>query len=335
MEADYNHDHYATRTISGEVVFNPVRLAELVRHCDDFRINFRHPVPRNFQRMGVTVVQGEDGATVNYEITDTERPMNIGVQSGITNITCERSVSFSGSSPVEALASAAGGGLGTALANINSDDLNNAFSRRRGRSFIGSRNVMRSAALGFIQGASSGVAGALPTIILGVNISVSGNRNASKKTMLRSALSLLANRTADFIARFDPHLKISASFDDAGKSVAVNAQYVVSGLGAAGALLAAGFVNIWSVGVDAANVNNITPQTVAETAITQLLVPGEEIGTGTVTISNADLVTNPAFPNSGGMRGTWLEKIVAQSLSEACQEPPSAPLSSNANDLVS
>ena len=333
MAADYDQDHYATRTVTGEAVFNPVRLAELARTCDDFRNLLRHPVPTHFQRTGIEVVQGEDGVTVNYSFVDTERPMNMQfTNGGITNITVQRSLSYSGPDGIgTVLGNVLGGAIGAAIQAPNPSDVSLMSSRMRMRSRIGARNVGWAAAIGAVQGAASGISGSLPSLALAIRISVTGNRNSRKRNLYLAALEVLVNRI-QLIVNVEKHIQISVSFDDTAKSVELTAIYSISALALA-LNNVGGLFGIWSSGLNPNNVVNITPSTVLERALSTMLI-SEDIATPTVKVSNSPDLTNPRFPNSVQTRGTWVEKIVAQSLSEPCSAPPSAPSPVEATDLL-
>lgn len=67
-----DENHYLSRVIKGQVVFNPGALEATKQDADWFRSQFFHPIPLGFQRHLGPVVLSPDGTTLNYEYTDTD-----------------------------------------------------------------------------------------------------------------------------------------------------------------------------------------------------------------------------------------------------------------------
>lgn len=67
-----DENHYLSRIIKGQVVFNPGALEATRQDADWFRGQFFHPIPLGFQRHLGPVVLSPDGTTLNYEYTDTD-----------------------------------------------------------------------------------------------------------------------------------------------------------------------------------------------------------------------------------------------------------------------
>lgn len=77
MGVKVDQDQFATRHVTGEVVFRTDRLAELHADPDDFRRDFFHPVPAGFQRIDIQVEPSEDGTRCSYSFVDVQRPFTI------------------------------------------------------------------------------------------------------------------------------------------------------------------------------------------------------------------------------------------------------------------
>lgn len=70
MTHESDDDHYLTRVINGEVVFNAALLEGFQIEPDWLRSQFFHPIPLGFQRLGPTVSLSPDGNVLKYEIAD-------------------------------------------------------------------------------------------------------------------------------------------------------------------------------------------------------------------------------------------------------------------------
>lgn len=84
MSHNITEDHYTIRQIDGIVHFRADLLNQLnnsgilnAQLGDEFRESFTFPVPKNFQRVGVSCTQSPDGTAIYYQIVDKELPTNL------------------------------------------------------------------------------------------------------------------------------------------------------------------------------------------------------------------------------------------------------------------
>ena len=80
MTEDVDEDYYATRTVTGEVVFNMAMLVNLGTHPDDYRRDFFHPIPNMFKRDAIKVTASSDGTRIYYSFIDRQKPIQIADQ---------------------------------------------------------------------------------------------------------------------------------------------------------------------------------------------------------------------------------------------------------------
>lgn len=369
QSSDIDSNHYSVRATIGEAVFNPVRLAELARNCDDFRFRLGHPIPDNFQRTVITVVQGEDGVTVNYSFIDTEKPLNVrdrrGV--GITHVDVKRNVTWGNVEFLNAgtriLGAAA---LGDAARNIGMNAAGQMQNVVQARLQVGAAGGdamavraagraagaagafgLAAAAVGEVAGIAQRVVGAaistLPKLSITIQVVVVGNRTSDRVGLLRAALHILVNRSDPIVNRISAEYSISVTFDETNRSVTINAVYSVSDLAAAG-IAGAVFVNnipndpfflpagaalgIWSsrFNPDIATTPGAPIRTISEWILRRCVPPETpaNIITPAVNVTDEPMV-NPSPTRSQNTRGTWVEKLVSQSLSDPCAEPGDSP----------
>lgn len=87
MTHGHDQDHYLTRTIDGEVIFNGAVLRATGVKPDDIRRQFIHPIPLGFRRQPPEIVQSSDGLTIRYRVADTDPTITFDSgDSGCTNV---------------------------------------------------------------------------------------------------------------------------------------------------------------------------------------------------------------------------------------------------------
>jgi hypothetical protein len=72
MKHGHDENHYLTRTIDGECIFNGAVIRKLGVSPDDIRRQFIHPIPVGMQRASPTVTISSDGLTIKYQVVDTD-----------------------------------------------------------------------------------------------------------------------------------------------------------------------------------------------------------------------------------------------------------------------
>ncbi len=72
MKHGHDENHYLTRTIDGECIFNGAVLRKLGLSPDAIRRQFIHPIPVGMQRTPPTVTISPDGLTIKYTVVDTD-----------------------------------------------------------------------------------------------------------------------------------------------------------------------------------------------------------------------------------------------------------------------
>lgn len=70
----HDEDHYATREITGEAVFDTALMARYTETPDAFLSQLYHPIPLGFRRGLPHVELSSDGSRLTYTITDTAVP---------------------------------------------------------------------------------------------------------------------------------------------------------------------------------------------------------------------------------------------------------------------
>lgn len=87
MSHESNEDHYLTRMIDGEVVFNAALLQAYKLNPDWFRNQFFHPIPLGFRRHVPLVTLSPDGNVLKYRVEDVDTSITFDAgDSGATQI---------------------------------------------------------------------------------------------------------------------------------------------------------------------------------------------------------------------------------------------------------
>jgi hypothetical protein len=90
-----DENHYLTRVIKGEVIFNAALMDNSPYTPDHFRNQFMHPIPLGFKRRGPTVTQSSDGFTIRYVIEDVNPTITFDPgDSGATNIEIVETIKY-------------------------------------------------------------------------------------------------------------------------------------------------------------------------------------------------------------------------------------------------
>lgn len=72
MQHTHDTNNYLTRIIDGEAVFNQAFIQSTGAQPDLIRNQLYHPIPLGFQRTLGPITQSSDGATIRYQILDTD-----------------------------------------------------------------------------------------------------------------------------------------------------------------------------------------------------------------------------------------------------------------------
>jgi hypothetical protein len=88
-----NEKMFTTRTTTGKAVFDLELLQAAQYGPDDLRAaGIFHLLPNNFARTNVNVQMSSDGASLNYSVTDTEQPANLGGNSNVVSVNADMRV---------------------------------------------------------------------------------------------------------------------------------------------------------------------------------------------------------------------------------------------------
>lgn len=95
MTHTHDADQYLTRVIDGEIVFNQGLMETADVNPDWLRSQFLHPIPLGMKRTVPTLTRSSDGATIRYQIVDTDTTIMFDAgDSGATNIDIVEQVSY-------------------------------------------------------------------------------------------------------------------------------------------------------------------------------------------------------------------------------------------------
>lgn len=287
QRSDVDTDHFAVRVTEGEVVFNVAELDRLGRSIDQYRQDFLHPVPLNFQREHVSVTITEDATRAVYTVVDREKSHVLNPNHPATRIEAYHTEHIGQPSLAD---------VGTKLIRAG---------MQKGR------NLMDLAA-GPFGPAAAGLAGALEIAIMAFDTLVAGmpqayshmfvrawgDRNTARRDLGQFAMQLALGRLFDFRLAFLPSVDATLTRDLAGKFVEfqllINHPPSLVSFGAA-------FATSLLMDVDNERLDGFAG------AFPNAVNPGNGV--------------NPPFPADAGSRGTWAGNILAQLLEAPCTNP--------------
>jgi hypothetical protein len=196
MEQHLDEDWMSTRVIRGRAVFRTDVLQRWNYRPDSFRHDLILPVPPNFKRIDVQVVQSPDGNALDYEVTDEEQPCNIVPDNrwpGITRIEATHKRSITGTGWQGAIGNVIGNIIGGAK---QSGEIGALFGASKGGEIVTSaaRQASRFAPVGAIAGGVVGLGDSLPLKVDMVTVSVWGDRTSTKAGLTAAALFLASSR---------------------------------------------------------------------------------------------------------------------------------------------
>lgn len=295
---DMDQDYFTKRVIEGEVTFDTSRLIFASAYPDDFRREFFHACPLDMKRESVEVSLSDDGARCNYRLVDRETPFMLGLDSKCTRV--EGYQTFWWTKIGERAASARGG---VALLGAMADPMT---ILTRGTSLIGP-------VMGMVAPA---VIGTIPQFHEHVLVRAWGHKNSRRLDLMDTAIALAVRRIGPIRATTESEFMVSHQLD--GKFVEVNLTHKAGPEVWGGALRARFFGGPGGA---------MEPIPFARDIFSAEVGGGD----GTVEDGGPDLVFHrnpvgsPLPPNHGGTRGTWLGRLITQSLHETCAVPPATP----------
>lgn len=361
-----DNQQLAVRTIEGEAVFSLPDLVKANLTGDDFRSELSHPVPANFQRTSVEVVQDPGGTMIHYRVVDQELPMNYGMTADsktvdkktIFNITSLEATESAGWSlnPANAAslvasafigsfkAGAAGYAAGVAINRARLDSGKNADSK------LPKKLAYRSAAGGAVPGISATLLSGVPQKTFTFNVAVTGNRFAQKRDLLLAALCYVSGKNASFIDMDLLAADFNVTFDSMDKYCELSVTYTSSVLGTITGAFSRGGLGAALDVLGGALTDNTTLFRVVnvlgaargddaaarglkgvEKTFYDFMRNDDQFVNGLV-ITN-EPIDNPRLYSSKEMRGTWLERLAFQALSEECSAPERPTATPRAKDV--
>lgn len=319
---------FTTISTVGEAEFNLPKLAAYALEADDYRPKLGLPVPQGFKRINIDVAQSSDGKTVHYRFDDEQLPMQFefGVDGeNVTHIEGSYSVSFASSDMASVALGAAAGALQGWREGLSGSALRGVGRARMARKL---RNI------GLLSGAVANVS--VPQTSRTVNVMVWGNSKSQRGYLLRIALAVAVSKAA---YQLNSGVAIAASEDIMGKYVELSLTYTTGAIRGAVSSTAATFEELFDVFRNSSLPAELlaighSPIIALSGMLTSsdLIRVGENAKQGSIRgkLENPGTTMNLPYRHNGNfgdkttlsVRGTWLEKLVHQSLSAQCQPPP-------------
>ena len=318
MSHALDEDFFTTRIIRGHVIFDTARLKQLVNAApadpdvipDQYRGAFFHPIPPNCQRRIPLVKQDADGKTVAYVILDEEQQQNLGYRCanvGITRIAMSHSSEktkagvFGWSKSIFGVGAGAieGYGQGRAGARFRIGEKASGAGAERAIA----RGAAAGAAAGAILEALKAIGQNMSVVVHAIDVTVWGNAQATRANLLKVARRMADRRGRMVTEIVGGNVGIfswtnTIHVDMKERVVTVRHQAVTAP----------------SLLEDPTNTGNLWP----EMPDTDVLVPEE----GVAYIAGQDGTRNALPPGDGRSRGSMLENIVGQALSDPCSFQP-------------
>jgi hypothetical protein len=323
-----DQDFFTSRIIKGHVIFDTARLYQAKNSNgspivpDQYRGAFFHPIPPNCQRRIPLVRQHPDGNSVEYVIVDEEQAMNLGpaaLLEGVTRIEAnhEAALTTAGlAKKLMALGSTLTGGLKHGM---------EGFRYGAPISGAGAGAGLPGFAVGAIAGAIKNaideVGSLLPMEVHHVIVRVYGNGFSIKETLLSVAQGVANDRVNRLLATlldvtvFTFGSTINWDMKNRVVTVTRSLQHtpvIQSDPNLLGGILGGGVLGI---GIDFSP--SVYPKFPGKVQDEQ--VDSQNAG---AYILFPDGTTNATPPGDGLSRGTFLENVVAQALSDPCQPQP-------------
>lgn len=309
---DIDSEQMSTRTVIGEAIFDVGMLAKAGTFADQYRGSLAHPVPARFYRHHVHVDAADDGTTVSYQVVDKERYRSYGKAWPATRIEA-----------VESSSASSNGFLSGAVV------MNLASTLVAGGAAYGTRSAHAAGMAGVSLGQTIGSLVPIFTRSINVRAFAPPAGGKSKDNMLDLCLGIAYGRLGS--PKSWASISLLVAHDPLGQYAEVNYQ-VQKDVGA----MIQGFFSAQST--IANNVRDAlieTPDKGGQAGDQIILLDAEGNPVNKPHgLSNRNETTNVEFPNSRGMRGTWVQKIVTQVLlSDNCTTPSSPPAMTANQDL--
>lgn len=325
-EQDTDEDFYAVRVVKGEAVFNPAAMSNLINARgnglngaipDQYRRDLFHPLPLGYQRVHLNVVVDSDGNSLRYVIVDREMPVDFPppgfLPATVSRIECHQNAWFQQTGVLQA-----------AFRVATNPSLANAFTGLVGGAFAGFNAIYNGANVQqAIDATGRGtLAGAILPYILpryhyACTTRVWGGRgaqrgpNAPNQLQVNTLQSLAVGVTMSRL-KVNPAWttnEMSLAHDASGKFVefSMTVSHGIEGGEMAGIQQSLG--DLFSL-----NQQAFVRRFFAD------VVQDEFLRTGANDRANVGQI-NPGLPRGNGTRGTSLESLFAQALTDPCQTP--------------
>lgn len=293
--ASIDKDHLTTRTTEGEAIFRADVLADSGTTPDQYRAFLFPPVPSNFRRTSVEVLEPADGNKVLYRVVDTEHFFNVGTNSPSTRIECYQTVNYQKAG----LGQAAASGLGSSVAAgaASGAVVGGGLALSTGGALTPA--ILVGAGIGGVGGAAkhllTGAASALtPSINNHIFVRVWGNRSSNRRALEDLAFAIALARVG--VPGEGVNTEMILTHDVAGKFVEL----------------------MLSLRFGAESLSLFQNQVTA----VRSKFPAIDDTPGLLFQAQSN---NPGLPNSSGTRGTWRGQLVTQALSNPAAMPPIVP----------
>lgn len=302
---DTDGDYLSYIATQGECIFDNSLLEESNTWVDQYRLDLFQPIPTNCKRSNINVVAMPDGFTYRYSFIDQETFFNV---KDATHVECYHTEFYSKVSEYSA----------TVQGVMN----------------FGGGNVPGAAFNATIA--------ALPKFYSNIICKVRGHRSQFKNSLLNIALGMAFERIP--IGRLG-NVEFIVGMDRAGKNVEVQLTtrtgpeiMLENNIGGIGGFLLTNFPATSAIlsvpaGWIAGGPPPPPPPGGPAAALQAAMPPGLAVALNHIAqVENSQgnfytqqpTIPNLAPPNSGGTRGTLLQKIITATLHGVCQTPPQA-----------
>ncbi len=305
MEHELDDDFFTTRTIRGHVIFDAARMQQVPVVADQYRGALFHPIPPNCQRHIPLVRQHEDGNSVEYIVKDVEQAVNLGSAALFENVTrIEATHEAEVSGP--GLAQVGGQAIRTGV-NIVRRGIESAFLGK------GATAIAVGAVGGAIEGIVDAVGNLIPIETHTIGVRVSGNGDSSKRGLVKVGQQIIADRVNKMaivmpgITLYSWGSRIVIELHKRAVEVKQTIRFVP-------------FVttNVSVIAIVAGVSPVQYPVIPTNGTVPNYLIPGNN-------------GTNALPPGDGISRGTLLEVLTAQALSDPCSNQITPVLASGIN----
>lgn len=321
---DVDGEHFATRTISGEAIFNAGVLKARNTYPDQYRRDLFHAVPRTFKRERIHVEAADDGTSLIYQIVDREMDHCYGPNCPATRIEAIETADVQSVGAIQAIspsiAGAVGNGLGVGLSALVGliPMPGMRVAAGAGMAFFGER------AINNLSSSVTATFGNVPTFKRRISVRLEGNKKAHKWHLIQLGLGIAFGRLEP-PSRF-MFFGLSIAHDPMGRYTEINysTESAVEGITSFASNQAA-IVRSLALKFPQTRLDELTNLSFPEGLPDRPILPGFGDPGGTM----------PPPPGSNGARGTWLGKMLTQAFESTNCVKPAAPrgVDSNTADL--